>query len=284
MRIFKYQKADYDGFRQELKELTPSFLKKANTLDLNTLWIEFKSIIHRLMEKYISIRTLRGKKKPKPWITKTIRALHRKKNKLFKKQKNTRKYKDTDSYRRMKAKVQKAERQAYWQYVENLIDVGDENCEQRPGKQKRFWSYIKSLRKDNSGVAPLKENRKMHADPLDKSNILNRQYESTFTQEDETNIAQPEGCPYPPMPDIEIGRDGVLKLLKKINPNKASGPDMIPARILKDLAEELAPFLAEIFQRSLADGEVPMDWRSANVTAIFKKGDRIKPAITDLSL
>ena len=73
------------------------------------------------------------------------------------------------------------------------------------------------------------------------------------------------------MPDIEIGRDGVLELLMKINPNKASCPDMIPTRILKDLAEELAPFLTEIFQRSLADGEIPMDWRSANVTAIFFK-------------
>ena len=82
--IFKYQKADYDGFRQELKELIPSFLEKANTLDLNILWIEFKSIIHRLMEKYIPIRTLRGKKKPKPWITKTIRALHRKNKKCHK--------------------------------------------------------------------------------------------------------------------------------------------------------------------------------------------------------
>ena len=89
------------------------------------------------------------------------------------------------------------------------------------GNRKKIWSYIKALRKDNSGVAPLKENGKMHADPLDKSNILNRQYESTFTQEDETNIPQPEGRPYPPMPDIEIGRDGVLKLLKRINPNKA---------------------------------------------------------------
>ena len=82
-----------------------------------------------------------------------------------------------------------------------------------PGKQKRFWSYIKALRKDNSGSAPLKENGKMHADPLEKSNIRNRQYEPTFTQEDEMNIPQPEGYPYPPMPDIEIGRDGVLKLL-----------------------------------------------------------------------
>ena len=275
-RIFKFQKADYDGFKQELKDLTPSFLEKANSLDINTLWFEFKSTIHRLMEKYIPTKTLRGKKKRKPWITKTIRALHRKRNKLYKKQKATKKRKDGDHYRSMKAKVQRAERQAYWQYVENLIEVGDENCEQRPGKQKRFWSYIKALRKDNSGVAPLKENGKMHADPLDKSNILNRQYESTFTREDETNIPQPEGQPYPPMPDIEISREGVLKLLKKINPNKASGPDMIPARILKDLAEELAPILTEIFRRTLVDGEVPVDWRSANVTAIFKKGDRFK--------
>ena len=114
----------------------------------------------------------------------------------------------------------------------------------------------------------------MHADPLEKSNILNRQYEYTFTQEDEVNIPQPEGQPYPSMPDIEISREGVLKLLKKINPNKASGSDMIPARILKDLATELAPILTEIFQRTLVDGEIPVDCRSANVTAIFKKGDR----------
>ena len=196
-RIFMFQKADYDGFKQELKDLTPSFLEKANSLDINTLWFEFKSTIHRLMEKYIPTKTIRGKKKPKPWITKTIRALHRKRNKLYKKQKATKKHKDGDHYRSMKAKVQRAERQAYWQYVENLIEEGDENGEQRHGKQKRFWSYIKALRKDNSGVAPLKENGKMHADPLDKSNILNRQYESTFTREDEANIPQPEGQPYP---------------------------------------------------------------------------------------
>ena len=76
------------------------------------------------------------------------------------------------------------------------------------------------------------------------------------------------------MPDIVICGEGVLKLLKKINPQKASGPDMIPAPILKDLAEELAPILTKIFQKTLSGGEVPLDWCSANVTAIFKKGDR----------
>ena len=48
------------------------------------------------------------------------------------------------------------------------------------GKKKIFWSYIKAVQKDNSGVATLKENGKMLVDPLDKSKILNRQYKSTF--------------------------------------------------------------------------------------------------------
>ena len=112
--------------------------------------------------------------------------------------------------------------------------------------------------------------------PLSISPEMCKVLQSKKEGKDQTNIPQPEGQPYPPMPDIEISREGVLKLLKKINPNKASGPDMIPARILKDLAEELAPILTEIFRRTLVDGEVPVDWRSANVTAIFKKGDRFK--------
>ena len=33
-----------------------------------------------------------------------------------------------------------------------------------------------------------------------------------------------------------------------------------------------------IFQESLRVGEMPVDWRKANVTPIFKKGDRTDPA------
>ena len=80
---------------------------------------------------------------------------------------------------------------------------------------------------DNCGVAPLKENGKMHADPKDKANILNRQYESTFTRED-TYIPQPRGEPCSPMPDIIVTEEGVAKLLRRINPNIACGPSKDP--------------------------------------------------------
>ena len=78
----------------------------------------------------------------------------------------------------------------------------------QPNKQKRFWSFIKSLRKDSSGVAPLKENGKMHADPKDKTNILNRQYESVYTKEDTNNVPSPSGQPYQPMEEITVTEHG----------------------------------------------------------------------------
>jgi hypothetical protein len=161
--------------------------------------------------------------------------------------------------------------------VDNIIEFGDPEKYENPGKQKRFWSYIKSLRKDTSGVSLLKENGKMHADPKDKADILNRQSESVFTKEDtSTTIPKPAGNPFPSMPDINISGEGVLKLLLKINPNKVCGPDLITARILKGLAREIAPFLTRIFQSALNNGDVPKDWKYANVIAIFKKRDRFK--------
>ena len=81
------------------------------------------------------------------------------------------------------------------------------------------------------------------------------------------------------MPDIKVTAEGVLKLLQKLNPNKAPGPDMLPARIMKELAAEISPLLAIIYRKSLDTGTIPKNWKTANVTAIFKKGESTKPAI-----
>ena len=229
------------------------------------------------MDKYIPSKMLRGDKIQKPWVNKQVKSLRRKQNLLFKRQRRTRAAKDIRHYKETKAKLQKAERQSYWKYLDNLIEVGDPGQEHQP-KQKRLFSFVKSLRRDNSGIAPLKEHGRLHDNPKDKADILNRQYESTWTKEDKDDIPNPDGKSFPPMKDIHVTEEGVLKLLLKLNPAKACGPDSIPARILKELAHEIAPYLVSIFQRSLDTGKVPKDWRMANVTAIFKKGEKYKPS------
>ena len=54
----------------------------------------------------------------------------------------------------------------------------------------------------------------------------------------------------------------------------AAGPDKIKPVVLQELREELAPILKIPFKRSLQNGSVPNDWTSANVSPLFKKGDK----------
>ena len=76
------------------------------------------------------------------------------------------------------------------------------------------------------------------------------------------------------MEGITVTPNGVEKLLRDLKPDKATGPDMIPARLLKQLSAEIAPALAHVFQSSLDCGRVPRDWTMAHVVPLFKKGDK----------
>ena len=69
--------------------------------------------------------------------------------------------------------------------------------------------------------------------------------------------------PFASAPDIHFSAHGIKKQLESIQPDKASGPDMIPARVLKETASELAPVLASIFQQSYDTGTLPQTWKDA---------------------
>lgn len=53
--------------------------------------------------------------------------------------------------------------------------------------------------------------------------------------------------------------------------------DGIGLRALRELAEELAKPLSIIYQQSWLTGEVPDDWRFANMTPIYRKGQKEDP-------
>ena len=73
--------------------------------------------------------------------------------------------------------------------------------------------------------------------------------------------------------DTEIVRDQLYQL----NVHKSMRPDGIHPRVLKELADVKAGALSIICQRSRESGEVPADWKLANVTLIYKKGVREDP-------
>jgi hypothetical protein len=56
-------------------------------------------------------------------------------------------------------------------------------------------------------------------------------------------------------------------------PNKQCASDLLPSHLLRENVASLAPFMVELFNRSLSDGVVPENFKSAYITPLLKKPD-----------
>jgi len=74
-----------------------------------------------------------------------------------------------------------------------------------------------------------------------------------------------------------VEEDCVRDRLSDLDIHKSMGPDGMHPRELRELADVFAEPLSIVFERSWRTGEVPEDWRKANVTPIFKKGKKEDP-------
>ena len=85
-------------------------------------------------------------------------------------------------YKRLRAYVQKEIRDAYWRYASNIFTLSEtdtyiEGCN-RNDRPKRFWSSMKNLRNDSSGVPCLRDNGILKTGNKDKADIFSRQFGS----------------------------------------------------------------------------------------------------------
>ena len=62
--------------------------------------------------------------------------------------------------------------------------------------------------------------------------------------------------------------------MERLDPIKAPGPDHIPTKVIKLCANVIAPVLQIIYSQSLKYATLPQDWLSADITPVFKKGNR----------
>ena len=66
----------------------------------------------------------------------------------------------------------------------------------------------------------------------------------------------------------------VKKKLEKLNISKSPGPDSIHPRILKELSSTISLPLAILFNNTVKQSCIPMEWKEGQITAIYKKGDK----------
>ena len=102
---------------------------------------------------------------------------------------------------------------------------------------------------------------------------------SVFTVEDTNNIPQIDDRKAMAGEDREtiiIIKEVELGKVMGLKVDRSPGPDGMHPRVLKEMAGEIANALVVIYQNLLDSGVVPADWKTANVTPLFKKGGRQK--------
>ena len=98
-----------------------------------------------------------------------------------------------------------------------------------------------------------------------------------FTREGDSVIKDVAPKTLDSLHDIDVDKDKVKKILLGLNPTKLCGPDECHPRMLKETADILSGPIHQLFTKSLQSGTLPKQWKEANITCIFKKGDKSSP-------
>ena len=62
-----------------------------------------------------------------------------------------------------------------------------------------------------------------------------------------------------------------MKVIQKLDANKAHGQDNISTRMIKICGKSICKPLWKIFEEYLRTGAFPLEWKNGNIVPIFKK-------------
>ena len=204
-----------------------------------------------------------------------IRKLIRQRKRIHKQAKQ--KVNDENSwflFRKKKNEVIAAVRKAKKSYLEKLTQKTSDNYD----STKTWWKVTKTFlnSKKQSEIPPLFYNNSFYENPQEKVEIFNDFFASQFDLNDSgTSIPDLIGDPNQNIiENIELSENEVIDILKSLDTSKSSGPDFISPKMLKIGASELANPLCKLFNTSLNCCKFPSSWKKANITPVYKKGNK----------
>lgn len=268
---YNFYKANYLDIVSELKKV--DWYERLNCCEGVDEAVEmFYNILHNTIERFVPKRKQRNQAYP-TWFTYDLIRLLKEKDKLrvrVRKHNNPRDRLELDIVRkRCKMLLSTCYR--------NYIDNTESNIKKNP---KAFWTFIKQRKSSSRSAIP----SMLHSEETGAAgtgqevvDLFASHFGSIYndnTRGDLNNSYMVESPHYTnKIGLIQFRESDVLKVLKKLNPNKGAGPDNIPPLFVKRCAEVLSYPLTLIFNYSLRSGCFPTIWKRARIVPVFKKGD-----------
>ena len=270
--IWQYKQADFEALNVALQNANwePCF-EQPNVDFACSKWNE---IFLNLARQYIPNKVVQIRIDDKPWYNTDLRKLSAQKNKVHRNAKRTNSPADWEKFRRVRNQYTEKIREASSTYRANLASKLNEGVTSTSPKS--WWHIARQfMRKTKSNQIPaMKCGDRILTDDIVKAEEFNNAF-LQFATIDTSSASLPD-IVYKTnsrLASINISQAETLEILKSLDTSKASGPDGISCKMLKETAYSIAPSFTRLLRLSFSTATVPKCWKQANVLPIFKKGD-----------
>ena len=264
-KIPVWSKADWGEIRREMELIQSRDVLR--NLTVEEAWALHKNTVSELVSSFVPLRNYKPVDRP-PWMTSELLREIRRKRHLWKKYKTSPTQANHQNYKEVEKllyrKIRKAKKTAEQRIAADKINT------------KPFFSYLRGKTKSRTGVGPLVVEGETISAPAEMAEELNKYFATVFQPTD-------TATPLPAGTHCKVDRkclnatfkpSEVRKVIRKMKKYSAPGPDGVSSIFLHETAFESSLPLSIIFNKSMETGKVPEDWRTANVTPIFKKGSK----------
>ncbi len=270
--IFNYHQADFEKINNVLDAIDwdEMFVNK----NVESMWSYLVEKLVECRSNFVPMRKLNKGKYPK-WMKKSIKRKIKTRIKLWKRFNDYPTLINEAKFKKCRNEINTEIRKAKINFETKLAD----NIKEDP---KSFYAYVRSKSKARVKIGPIKDNGgKIVSDNNEMANIFNEYFSSVFTKENLQNMPVVDNTvmsgKYCVLDKIEINQGRIVKAIGTLKMNRAAGVDGLNSSFVKGCAKGIIKPLELIFKKSLDSGEIPTDWKKANVSVIFKKGSKKEP-------
>ena len=203
------------------------------------------------------------------WFNARCTKAKEKRDEAWKRWKRNRNLRNKENFKIARNEYVKVRKEEERQYEKDIV----EKCKDQP---KLFYKFINKKMKKRVTIELLKGEHGIIDDPKNMAELLNNKFQQVFTKESrfekpliKRDVRQ--------MKVIRVTETEILELIKELDDEKAMGPDEVSGKILKECKEELVRPIHDIIKCSIESGEVPAEWKKAEVIPIYKNGNKEEP-------
>lgn len=206
-----------------------------------------------------------------PWYTKDLRSLRNFRNKSWHKFLKSKSDHDYAIYHSAYNSFAALCESLYSDYVEQMQSDLISN-------PKRFFQFINLKRKTDGYPSTMKFLDTSSSDPKIITNLFGNYFSQAFsdnTQEpDAVYFSYMNNCTQTSLTSVHINTDSVTEKIQRLKDDYSSGPDGLPAIVLKKCVESLVQPLTALFQLSISRGIFPQLWKDSYIIPIHKHGNK----------